>query len=63
MSLPAASLLTTWTSSLSRPSPPRRGGISKNLLEANGGRIEVESEEGLGSTFTVTLPTKEALTS
>jgi len=37
--------------------------VSKNLVEANGGRIEVESQEGQGSIFTVSLPTKEALTS
>jgi signal transduction histidine kinase len=30
--------------------------VSRNLLEANGGRIEVESEEGEGSTFTILLP-------
>jgi PAS domain S-box-containing protein len=33
--------------------------VSKSLMEANGGSIEVESEVGKGSTFTVTLPTKE----
>jgi PAS domain S-box-containing protein len=33
--------------------------VSKNLAEANGGRIKVESNEGEGSTFTVTIPTKE----
>jgi signal transduction histidine kinase len=30
--------------------------VSKKLTEANGGRIEVESEVGVGSTFTVWLP-------
>jgi len=32
--------------------------VAKNLVEANGGSIEVVSEEGKGSTFAVILPTK-----
>jgi signal transduction histidine kinase len=30
--------------------------ISKNLMEANGGRIEIQSEEGKGSVFTMIFP-------
>jgi len=33
--------------------------VSKNLVEANGGSIEMESEVGEGATFTVTLPIRE----
>jgi PAS domain S-box-containing protein len=32
--------------------------VSQKLIEANGGRIEVESEVGVGSTFTLVLPVK-----
>jgi signal transduction histidine kinase len=32
--------------------------VSQKLAEANGGRIEVQSEAGKGSTFTVYLPVK-----
>ena len=32
--------------------------VSRKLIEANDGRIEAETEEGKGSTFTVYLPTK-----
>jgi signal transduction histidine kinase len=32
--------------------------VCKNLVEANGGRIQVESEPGKGTTFTVVLPCK-----
>jgi signal transduction histidine kinase len=32
--------------------------VSRNLLQANGGHIEVESNEGEGTIFSVTLPTQ-----
>ena len=32
--------------------------VSRKLVEANGGRIDVQSEVGKGSTFTVYLPVK-----
>ncbi|MDO8312396.1 MAG: ATP-binding protein, partial [Sideroxyarcus sp.] len=33
--------------------------VVKNLTQANGGTVEVQSELGLGTTFTVTLPTDD----
>jgi len=30
--------------------------VSKKLIEANGGQIEAESEAGVGTTFTLSLP-------
>ena len=35
--------------------------VSKNLVETNGGSIEMESDEGKGSTFRVILPIKKAV--
>jgi PAS domain S-box-containing protein len=33
--------------------------ITKNLVEANGGKIEISSKDGQGSAFTVVLPVRE----
>ncbi len=35
--------------------------VSKGLVDANGGSIKVESKEGRGSTFTLIIPTKGAV--
>jgi signal transduction histidine kinase len=35
--------------------------VSRKLIEANGGRIEVESEAGKGSSFSVFLPIDKEL--
>ncbi|KKL91342.1 hypothetical protein LCGC14_1895670, partial [marine sediment metagenome] len=37
--------------------------VCKNLVETNGGSIEVESKEGKGSTFTLFLPINERVSS
>ena len=33
--------------------------VSKNLVEANGGSLTVESTKGIGSQFIITLPIQE----
>ena len=33
--------------------------VVKNLVEVNGGRVEVQSEPGKGTTFSITLPGEE----
>lgn len=37
----------------------KQSGFSKNLLEANGGQIEVESQIGAGTVFSLHLPVYE----
>jgi signal transduction histidine kinase len=33
--------------------------MARHIVEAHGGRIDLESDEGVGSTFTIVLPAYE----